>query len=246
MKTSGFGEFVSACEEIKNSKFVLAPSKITALLKSIADNKQLYSMFAAALVDFDYKRVFTSCVNGASFVLPQEPKTVIALVFRILMDIDAGIMPLQNFLEAYFYSNSVNESYSRFVLEIIAPFETYCRMYFVRATELPEDFLNDGDKMTQAYNEMGDKLRDELKTDALSCVSALINIADGAINGMIDKAEYIACLNGLSRSIKSRNYDDIISSFLGVKYAVAYFFKTDKAVVDIYRKLEYDIKRLAS
>ena len=246
MKTNGFGEFVGACEDIRNSKFVYAESKITALLKSVADNKQLYSMFGAALVDFDYKCVFTSCINGSTFSLPQEPKTAIALVFRILMDIDNGIMPLQNFLEAYFYSESINESYARFVLEIIVPFEAYCRMYFVRATDIPEDFLNDGDRMSQAYDEMGDRFREDLKEDALTCVERLIDVADGSITGLIDKAEYIACLNGLTRSIKSRDYDDIISSFLGVKYAVAYFFKTSNTVVEIYKKLEYDIKHLAN
>ncbi len=246
MKTSGFGEFVSACDDIRNSKFIFAKGKITALLKSVADNKQLYSMFGAALVDFDYKRVFASCVNGSTFVLPQDPKTAIALVFRILMDIDDGAMPLQNFLEAYFYSESINESYARFVLEIIVPFETYCRMYFVRAAELPEDFLNDGDKLSQAYDEMGDKFREDLKADALACVEALIDIADSSITGIIDKAEYVACLNGLTRSIKTHDYDDIISSFLGVKYAVAYFFKTSKTVIDVYKKLEYDIKHLAN
>lgn len=243
MKSSGFGEFVNACENLKNSKFVLAENRITALLKSIADNKQIYSMFGAALLDFDYKSVFTDCVIGNGFSLPSDPKTAIALVFRILLDIDSGKMTLQNFLEAYFYSESLNESYARFTLEIVAPFETYCRMFFVRA-ETPAEIFAEND-ISKAYDSVNDKFRDDLKADALGCVASLIDIADKAIPHIIDRAEFTACLNGLTRAIKNKVYDDIISAFLGVKYGVWYFFKSNSAVLEIYKKLEYDIKHFA-
>ncbi len=245
MKTNGFGEFINACEDLKNCKFVLAEGKIAALLKSIADNKQIYSMFGAALIDFDYKNVFTDCVVGSGFVLPSDPKTAIALVFRILLDIDSGKMTLQNFLEAYFYSESINESYARFTLEIVSPFETYCRMFFVRA-DAPEDLLEADNDIAQAYDSVNDKFKDDLKADALGCVASLIETAEKVITGVIDRAEYTACLNGLIRAIKTRDYDDVISAFLGVKYAVAYFFKSDKNVMDVYKKLEYDVKHMAN
>lgn len=245
MKTGGFGEFIGACESLKNCKIVLAENKITALLKSIADNKQLYSMFGAALVDFDYKSVFTECVLNNGFIMPEDPKTAIALVFRILLDIDAGKMPLNNFLEAYFYSESINESYARFVLEVIAPFETYCRMYFVQADSKDELLVPDED-IAKAYEDVNDKFREDLRVDALNKLAALIDIADGKIAGIIDRAEYNACLNGLIRAIKIKDYDDIISAFLGVKYAVAYFFRSSESVTEIYKKLEYDIKHLAA
>ena len=47
MKADGFGEFLTACEAIRNCKFVIAEHKISGLLKAIADNKRLYSMFGA-------------------------------------------------------------------------------------------------------------------------------------------------------------------------------------------------------
>ncbi len=246
MKGKGFGEFLNACEDLKNSKYVIAENKIAALLKSVADNRQLYSMFGAALYEFDYKRTFTECVVGNGFTLPDEPKKAIALVFRILVDIDSGKMPLENFLQAYFYSESVNESFARFGLEIVAPFEAYCRMFFSRADSVNDNVpVFDDDKMQRAYEDVNTKFHRDLRDDALSCVAALIEIAETAIAGVIDRAEYIACLNGLTRCIKLRDYDDIISAFIGVKYAVAYFFKSDKSVIEIYKRLEHDIKHLS-
>lgn len=242
MKSDGLGEFLSACEALKNCKYVLAESKITALLKSIADNKQLYSMFAVSLYGFDYSRTFSSCVNNGTFVLPTDQKKTIALIFRILLDIDSGKIELRNFLEAYFYSPMINESYARFCLEIITPFQSYCRALFSQPLAM-QSIPKLGAE--NAYAEVNDKFRTDLKTDALDCVATLIDIAENTLTGAIERAEYTACLNGLTRAIKSGDYESIISAFLGVKYAVAYFFKSTKTVMDIYKKLEYDIKHIA-
>lgn len=236
MKADGYGEFLSACEALRNCKFVLAENRISAVLKAIADNKQLYSMFGVALYDFNYSVTFTECIGPSGFSLPSEPVKAIALVFRILVDIDSGKMSLSNFLEAYFFSVSVNESFARFNLEIIAPFEKYCRDFFARPELLPKP---------PAVSEQTEKAQSSLKSDALACVSSLIEIAESAIAATIDRAEFTTCLNGLVRALKSDDNDGTISAFLGVKYAVAYFFKSSKNVQDIYKKLEYDIKHLA-
>lgn len=243
MKSDGLGEFLSACDSLKNCKYVLAESKITALLKSIADNRQLYSMFAASLYGFDYNRTFSSCVGNGSFILPADQKKAIALVFRILLDIDSGKIELRNFLEAYFYSAMINESYARFCLEIVAPFKSYCSNMYAQPIALQEITVKDD--ANDAYEEVSGKFRADLKTDALNCVATLIDIADSAITGLIEREEYTACLNGLTRAINDEEYENIISAFLGVKYAVAYFFKSSKTVTDIYKKLEYDIKHIA-
>lgn len=256
MRADGFGEFLNACEELKNCKYVIAENKIAAVLKSIADNKQLYSMFGAALYGFDYKTTFTDCISDSGFVLPTDPKTAIALVFRILLDIDGNTMPLKNFLEAYFYSESVNESFARFGLEVIAPFIAYCRAFFVQSDAAAAKIAADEDskapseavdgKIAQAYENVNSKMYKDLKSDASQCLAALLEIAEDTITGIIDRAEYSACLNGLMRMLKTDNYDDIISAFLGVKYAVSYFYKSNRNVLDIYKKLEYDIKHLAN
>lgn len=238
MKADGLGEFCSACEALRNCKFVVAETKISALLKSIADNRRLYSMFGVALYGFDYKNTFAECVGNNVFSLPADRKKAVALVFRILLDIDDGIMSLQNFLEAYFYGVSVNESFARFCLELIVPFESYCRELYSSA----DTAANENDL---AMREAGGKFRAALKSDALDCISELVTIAETSIAVVIDRAEFTACLNGLTRAVNADDYDNIISAFLGVKYAVAYFFKSAKNVQDIYKKLEYDIKHLA-
>lgn len=265
MKAKGFGDFITACDELRSCKYILAENKIAALLKAIADNKQLYSMFAASLYNFDYQATFDECVMGNCFSLPSEPQKVVALVFRILVDLDSGKMLLQNFLEAYFYGESINDAYARFGLEIIAPFETYCRLYFAQTNEetISGVFAElENSRQAQARSSITvsdnslpasvqpagmravERFQADLKNDAIEQVKALIDIADGAIIGQVDNAEYVTCLNGLLLALETRGYKDIIAAFLGVKYAVAYFFKNIKTVSDIFKRLDYDIKNL--
>lgn len=234
MTAEGHSEFFIACSELKNSKYILAENKITALLKTIADNKQLYALFSAALYGFDYSATFGECVTDNTFTLPSDKKTAIAMVFRILMDIDTGRMTLRNFLEAYFYSDSMNESFARFVLEVIVPFETYCKVYLLEDDSMSENNLNT----------VNEKYKIELKTGALGCLASLIEYGENAITTVYDRTEYVACLNGLVRSLKADDLDNIVSSFLGVKYAISYFFKSDTDVAQIFKKLDYDVKHL--
>ena len=240
MQAAGYGEFFTACQSLKSCKYVLAESKIAALLKSIADNRQLYTLFGNVLYGFNYKAVFSECVNNGVFSLPPAPKKAVALVFRILMDIDSGKMSLRGFLEAYFYSPSINESYTRFALDIITPFESYCREVFSRP-DYPEnaepDESDEDDEARKQKIEM-------LKQDALECIASLSQIADTSITGVIDRAEFSACLGGLTRTIESDDFKNAISAFLGVKYAISYFFKSAKNVLDVYKRLEFDIKHL--
>lgn len=242
MKTDGLGEFITACNNIKNCKFVVAENKIAALLKAIADNKQLYSMFSAALYGFDYKQVFADCIGTGGFVLPTEPKKAIALVFRILLDIDTNKMSLQNFLEAYFYSVSLNESYARFCLEVIAPFETYCKTSFMRADALLNDIPQD--EQLKAYEKINSEQKNGLKSDAIACLATLIEIGDETLTVPMDRAEFNACLKGLVRALNSDDRDNIISAFVGVKYAVAYFFKSSRSILEIFKKLDHDVKTI--
>lgn len=252
MKAHGFDEFISACTELRNCKYVIAESKITAVLKSIADNKQLYALFASTLKGFDYNKVFYECVSASDrmFVLPNDYKNAIALVFRILLDMDNGIIKLETFLNTYFAPGSVNEEFARFGLEIIAPFTAYCKLYFTQNIDLAESVepmprQAQGSNLLQPSTAPRETADDSLKNDALTHVARLIDIGNDNIYNVADRKEYSVCLDGLSRALRSYGYDDIVSAFIGVKYAVLYFFASKPDIIDVYKKLEYDIKHIS-
>jgi len=121
--------FFLACDEMINGRFILSDVKVAKILNSIANSNVLYDLFAQCMVDFNYKTEFRNAkvankVNGGYFVLPNEEKRIIALVFCFLIDVDNQRINLQNFVNENFFSpDGYNISYSNFSLNVLVPFK---------------------------------------------------------------------------------------------------------------------------
>lgn len=121
--------FFQACNEMINGRFILSDIKIAKILNSIANSSVLYDLFAKCMVDFNYKTEFrnakvTNKVNGGYFVLPNDEKRIVALVFCFLIDVDNSRINLQNFINENFYSaDGYNISYSNFSINVLVPFK---------------------------------------------------------------------------------------------------------------------------
>ena len=90
------------------------------------------AIFQACLKDFDYEKVSDKCFatsaylgeDKGEFIQPESSKTLLALVFSVLMDIDAKNIDFAEFLNKYFYENgSYYQSYNSFVKSMIIPFK---------------------------------------------------------------------------------------------------------------------------
>ena len=121
--------FFQACNEMINGRFILSDIKIAKILNSIANSSVLYDLFAKCMVDFNYKTEFrnakvTNKVNGGYFILPNDEKRIIALVFCFLIDVDNSRINLQSFINENFYSaDGYNISYSNFSINVLVPFK---------------------------------------------------------------------------------------------------------------------------
>lgn len=120
--------FLSKCEEMKYCKFIVAPTKISDLLKCIANSRELYGLFDAVTCNFDYPSVKSNCLvtisNSTyerSYVnLPQATGQVIAFVFCLLMEFENNTLNFNEFLRRYFPEDgSYVASYRAFCSVII-------------------------------------------------------------------------------------------------------------------------------
>lgn len=143
--------FFYAAEELITGKFILAEIKISDLLRSIAASEELTRLFSAATEGYDYaaaKREYLR-ISGKSngrprgeAFLPEDRGEILAFVFCLLAEFDAGKMKFNDFLLCYFYEDgSFTASYERFVNRMIRPFRDIVRNCFpvetqeMRATE---------------------------------------------------------------------------------------------------------------
>ena len=109
METYGkdIGLFLQKCDEVMQSKFIIADTKIGELLKSIATSDLLYALFRDITKDFDYtaaqKKYMNYLPEGTfgrrKLLFPEDPVERLAFVFCLLVDFDTGRIDLGGFLQ---------------------------------------------------------------------------------------------------------------------------------------------------
>ena len=123
--------FVERANAMIESKYIIAAKKISSLLKGIVSVSYLMDNVTHCLKNFSYVAEFARnrmLVSDGSQVktkltLPVDKVRLFTFVFCLLAEIDSGSRDFTKFLNEYFESDSLNESYQKFCAEIIVPFK---------------------------------------------------------------------------------------------------------------------------
>lgn len=131
--------FLSVCDELVSGSYLIAESKISEALKCVASSRELTNLFAAVTDGYDYPAAKARLLRprtdrGAGRVgacIPSERQEVLAFVFCLLVEIDAGTLHLNEFLLRYFYvDGSYTASYSVFAERMVRPFRDIVKECF--------------------------------------------------------------------------------------------------------------------
>lgn len=120
--------FNAKLNDLIKSKYILADSKAGDVLKAIAGSDVLYQIFEYVTENFDYKAYKSVCFTYSEgeegfFTLPPKEEDVLALVFLLLMEVDAKKEDLFIICDKYFYSsNGKQASYELFAEKVLVPF----------------------------------------------------------------------------------------------------------------------------
>lgn len=134
--------FIERCEDIINSRFIIADKKIQDLLKEVVTNKAIYAVLEKCLDNFNYEMEFMKArlplVEGQNkfvLALPEDNEKLVAFVFCLLHEIEDKTRDFQKFLQDFFYNNgSYFEGYSEFCVKVIRPF-MYTMCALLKGTE---------------------------------------------------------------------------------------------------------------
>lgn len=123
-------DFYQKCDELIESKLILADKKISNLLKTIASSKDLCKLFEYCLRDFDYKIEFLKSrqpdakKKGKYILELPEGKDLIAFVFCLLCDFENRERDLTGYLmEFYDYDELFGSGFRDFCSKTIEPFK---------------------------------------------------------------------------------------------------------------------------
>lgn len=226
--------FLEKCDDVMRSKFIIADTKISELLKSIATSDLLYAFFREITKNFDYAAAQRKYMNYApegslnkrKLLFPSDPAEKLAFIFCLLVDFDTKTYDLGEFLQEYFYEDgSYYESFYAFSNQVIKPFKNLIKTMFKesRLKKIAESELQDaraaelGEDMTDAVLSEREKLfhssvPDDKKVDGMMILNAM------AVAVQKDRKTYYGLLSGYVSFLQTVNYKSAFSEKLTEEY----------------------------
>ncbi len=129
--------FFNACDEIVKGSYLQAESRIAEVLRSIAACPALVKLFTAVTDGYDFPAAKNAYLRapkgrlGVAALLPAERSEVLAYVFCLLVELDAGSIRFNDFLLRYFHTDgSYTGSYTVFADRVVRPFRDIVRDCF--------------------------------------------------------------------------------------------------------------------
>lgn len=128
-------DFVNSCNDMIDGKFILADVKIRKILSIIESSDELLKFITSCSANFNFERELQRAevknkFNGGVFVCPQDSKTLIALVFCLLVAFDTKKMDFYQFIQQNFETLAPNGEYANFTKNLLIPFRDYVSSYF--------------------------------------------------------------------------------------------------------------------
>ena len=171
--------FIGACNELINGKFILADIKISKILRAISESNEIYNLIAEGMINYDFDKEFAKAVVKDSagvekFVLPEEAEKIIPLVFCLLVEIDSKRINFNDFVKAQFpLASNQNEEYAAFAQTIIIPFRNAVAAEFgIEAKDIPAQPEVD----SEPENNIIDEKIKELQQQARDFDDAEVNV----------------------------------------------------------------------
>lgn len=140
--------FLAACDDMSNTKFVMAERKIKELLMLIAASTTLHVIVAHACRGFDFKSSFTNARvktgQVISLLTPSEREEQIAFAVNLLYAFDSEVVKFSEFLEEYYFTgNGVAFAFTSFVRNVILPLRKSVESAFIEMKSGKRPFIDD-------------------------------------------------------------------------------------------------------
>lgn len=231
--SEGIHALVCACEDLQNSNLIFVDRNIPAVLKCLAYYKEFRDVLTHCCQNFDYPAQMRKACGkiGESnvFRLPKNAKTIVALVSKMLIDFDAGVMDIVSFASTYFPKPTKQQSWDECYMRVFEPFKLALVDLVVQGCEEEKkevsrtiDFASNGLKQQTEY--------------------LLVAMANAVQESNLDekvRGEFSILLEGFASALDSRDSLMIKAVWLGLRYALNTYklCKREIAKVDDVLKL---------
>ena len=267
-KREELDNFLAKANEFIDSQYILADVKIVNLLKTIATSPTLLALFKNCLTNFDYAEAKKQYLikspfvqDKGEFVLPKTSRELLAFIFNILVDIDAGNINLGEFLDKYFYvDGSAYSAYASFLNAMVKPFKSSVKILMESVIEgklqdpveafneeetkriqeenlKAEEEKREKERSKKAYAESLKSLREILIADKKKVKESKLNEKE--------KFDLTLIIDMLANVIDCTDKDAIEYAFIAYRYAVKahkiLFFNRLKKVAKLVKEISNEL-----
>ena len=162
--------FLDACDKMINSKFILIDKRVADVLKSIAENRAVYNLIAECMANFDFDKEFKQATSTYNFILPDDPKKLVAFVFCLFNCLDDKKININDLLMKYYSKDKDTSPYTLFNENVTTKFKNAA--YFLLVGERIKEEVKKQEPEPQVVN-------DELNNRLIFLVSDLKDYVDG-------------------------------------------------------------------
>ena len=238
MQNQEVQNFLDACDELINCKFLVAEYKITKLLQSIAGSSDICSLISECLQSYNRDREFarTYIQDGHGefvCVMPTEEYKVVALVFCTLADIDNKKIDFTDFIKRFFGNNE--NPYQAFIDTMIIPFKSLISEAFVVGYNEKENKEDEEEQIFENH-EISEEVEnfeqeDKFETSTKIAVQILSELEDLRESQLVADARNVA-----TSMIKTANLRDEVI-LMALAASLRYMSKGLKSIKFLVREL---------
>ena len=210
--------FIQACDKMIDSKYILVDKRIADVLKSIAECKPVYNLIAECMINFNFDKLFKNATMENEFVLPEDPKDLVAFVFCLFNCLDDKKININDLLMRFYSKDKQASSYTQFNKHVTMNFRN--AVYFLLVGETIDEI-----KISEEKSDMSDYMSVDkhivdrllfLVKDLKDYVSGLKKIKGSNLT----KSELITVVLGLHTEVLNNNARSFKALLLGVKAGI--------------------------
>ena len=218
VQASEISTFVGACDKMIESKYIMVDKRIADVLKSIAECKPVYNLIAECMINFNFDKLFKTATAENEFMLPEDPKDLVAFVFCLLNCLDDKKININDLLMRFYAKDKQMTSYGLFNNHVIMNFRN--AVYFLLVGE-PIVVSEKGAESENipAKTSVDKKILDRLAflvKDLKDYVLGLKKIK----GSYLTKSELVLLVSGFITEIEHANIRSFQSMMIGIKAGV--------------------------
>lgn len=209
-----------AVSPLFKSTIITADGAVASFLQEIAKTPEFFGIIKDVSTGFDYGTELRKLTYGSEkdeLNVPQNKRTLVALVTRLLYDFNKGEKSIIDFITTTFKASSYQESYRKFIDKLIAPYAD-AFAYLAEGGAAPKEELEIAEKLPETP--FSDTVADETKY----YLGLLKNKLDGVAKlPETGRADILTSIAGMEYVVDAKNPLLIKLAFIAIKNTFALY-----------------------